>query len=79
MDRIVREEFGNFICNHGAYDAVVYGMPLRSAARSMVKTYQSLAELKPLVGTTVGSSDWLQVASELQYAAPAYAGNLRDA
>jgi acyl dehydratase len=27
----------------------------------MVKTYQSLAELKPLVGTTVGISDWLQV------------------
>src|SRR5580704_15020666 len=27
----------------------------------MVKTYQSLAELKPLVGTVIGTSDWLQV------------------
>src|SRR5580692_11608802 len=27
----------------------------------MVKTYQSLAELKPLVGTTVGTSDWVSI------------------
>jgi acyl dehydratase len=49
--------FASSLCDHGA--GVVRSFSIR--ARSAMNTYQNLSELQALIGSTLGTSDWLHI------------------